>query len=274
MAEYYYLISSLPKLQPNLSELRGIDVMDLFDLIERNLTKEDRVIYQCLIYQHDNRNLLHQIFNEYHHLEVPEYKQPSVISETIMKNYRRNYSFLPDYMIQFLLDNAGVFGSYTPADIELKLRNYFFDFISREQSEFLVTYYEWQYRLEQTLAEFSQKHFDFLPNSEILDSNYPVPITVKTAVLDREKLLSELKPLIDSGKYAGVEKLIDTYYWEFGEYWTDTFSSNAVFSYTIKLLRTVRWQHAITDTELKKKRILSIVEHVKTGLDNFNLLKT
>ncbi len=248
--------------------------MDLLDLIERNLTDEDLAIYQCLIYPNDNRNLLHQIFHEYHQLEPPDYKWPAVIPEEMMRNYRRNYSFLPDYMQQFLLDNSGVFGSFTLTDIELKLRGYFYDFINRQQSDFLTLFYEWQYRLEQTVAEFNQGQVDFLSGGESQDLDNLNPMTVQTVALDRKELLSELDPLVERGKYASIEKLIDTYYWEFGEYWTDTFSSNAVFSYTIRLLRMVRWQQATTDIDLNRKDFLTVVEKVKDGLNELNFLKS
>jgi len=274
MGSYYYLISSLPDIRPEASENKNVDVFELFELIRRNLSKQDLAIYECLLYQHDNRNLLHHIFHEYHHLRVPDYIRPSVIPESVLKNYRRNFSYLPGYMIEFLLDNAGVFGSYSMEDIELKLRSYFFEFVRQQQAEFLTLYYEWQYQLEHVLAEFNQQNFAFLNDINNNDLENLEPLPVRLVSFDHKKLTNDLKPFIENGQYAAVEKLIDTYYWEFGDYWADTFSSNAVFSYTIKLLRLVRWTHASTNTEEKREQFLSLLHQVKSGHEDLNFLQS
>lgn len=265
MASYYYLISSLPELQPDPAENRSTDIVELLDLIQRNLEPADRQIYQCLLYQQDNRNLLHEIFGEYHGLAIPAYSFPAVFAEKTIRNYRRNLPYLPEYMIEFLQDNAGLFSSFSMTDIESRLRASFFSFISKQGSEFLIRFYEWQYQLEKTLAEFHQRTFDFLNDGESLDLDHLEPLPAELEPIDGKQLKNDLAPLIAAGNLEAVERLVDQYYYDFADRQSEIFSAEAVFSYTIKLIRLARWQRATRQPEETRKQFLRVVEQVKAG---------
>jgi hypothetical protein len=243
---YYYLISALPKLKIN-AEDNSFDLDEVYDLIQRNLSEKDVKIYEAILYQNDNRNLLSIIFREYHQLEFDYIYYPSVVPFESLSNYRRSSSGLPDYMTFFLQDNAGIFSSSSLTDIELKLRRYFLEYVISLNSDFLLQYYKWQYHFEETVSAINQQRVDFLNPRGSHDTDFLNATSANLIKVDKNKLSAELLPLKDEYKLSEIEKMVDRFYWEFTESWSSGFSSNAVFSYVVKLLRLTRWTDISTD---------------------------
>ena len=260
---YYYLISSLPRIEVDYDSNVSLNFIELYDLIERNLTTEDRKTYHALLYQNDNRNLLNLIFHEYHDLEYKYVYEPTVIPYKTLQGYRRNLSGLPDYMIFFLQDNAGIFSSYSLTDIELKLRKYFMEYVRSLNSDFLIQYYEWQYRLEEILSDINRRKHTFLNPRGIHDIDY-LGDSPTIHQVDKKQLTGDLTPLIEEEDYTAIEKVVDQYYWDFADSWTDIFSSNAVFSYVVKLLRLSRWSGIPTDPDEVEDQFLQLLYEFKT----------
>ena len=259
---YYYLIASLPELDIENEGNNALDINEIIDMIHRNLTDEDLVIFQALLYQNDNRNLLNVIFKEYHDLAVRHHNSPSVFPRDIIEGYRRNIPLLPDYMIDFLQDNAGIFSTFSLADIELKLRSYFMNFIEKLDSEFLLQYYQWQYDLEKIVAEMNERKYDFL-NAPKYDATYSDMVPVMVHSLDKKQVYSDLQPLMNTHQYIEMERKIDAYYWAFADSWFDVFTVNAALSYTVKLLRTAMWSSVPKEEEAIKEAFFPLLNDLK-----------
>ncbi|MDX1628752.1 MAG: DUF2764 family protein [Fulvivirga sp.] len=241
-----------------------LHIGEITDLIERNLTPEDLKIYRCLLFQNDNRNLLHLIFHEYHGLSYERLHYPAIIPIKTLKSYKRKATDLPDYMVEFLQDNAGVFSTYSPKDIELKLRAYFLDFVRKQQSKFLQHYYEWQYQLESVLAEINQRNYTFLKEEENDDLDYLGMVPPGLSLIDKSLIIGDLTPLIEAQNYSDIEQKTDEYYWDFADHWRTPFSAEAVFAYTIRLLRIARWSTIPSDSDKSQAQFESIINSLKS----------
>lgn len=260
--QYYYLISSLPVVNINPDD-NSLDLNELYDLIQRNLSEKDLLIYQAILYQNDNRNLLSLIFREYQHIEFDYIYKPSVIPFKSLLSYRRNLSVLPDYMILFLQDNAGIFSSISLTDIELKLRKYFMEYIRTLNSEFLLQYYEWQYHLEETISTINQQKFNFLNPRGSHDTDFLSTCSMKFHQVDKNEISAELSPLMEELRFSDIERTVDRFYWEFAESWSDVFSENRVFSYVVKLLRLSRWSDISKDPGEVMGEFKRLLEKIK-----------
>lgn len=264
MGEYYYLIASLPELNKDLKSTKSIDINAIKDLIERNLSVPDLKIFNALLFQNDNRNLLQIIFHKYYDINYSRFLFPSSIPVKTLQSFRRNHSFLPDYMIDFLQNESGGFGTTSPKAIELALRKYFLEYVQQLNSDFLLFYYEWQYRLQKIVSELNFRNYKYLEPHENhdLDSLGAIPTSINS--IDKNRVVAEIAPLIEQNIYAEIEKKIDSYYWEFSENWTIPFSSEAVFAYTVKLLRASRWTNISSDPDDVERQFVSIIESLKS----------
>jgi len=262
---YYYLIASLPDLTLDHDQTKHLKFGEILDLIERNLSDEDIGIYRCLLYQNDNRNLLHLIFHEYHDFSFTRFQYPADISLKILKAYRSDKSELPEYMVDFLNDQSGSFTSFSHVEIELLLRKYFLEYISRQNSKFLQSYFEWQFVLEKTLAQLNQSKYSFLKPTDNRDANHLDQKGNGYSFMDTKELINEILPLIEQREYASIEKKVDRYYWEFADRWTDRFSSEAVFAYTVKLLRLAFWRPIPSKPQAVEQHFNTLIEDIHSN---------
>jgi hypothetical protein len=236
---YYYLISSLPTIPRDYQVNGSIDLPEIFDMIERNLTEEDREYYYAMLYQNDNRNLLNLIFAEYHDFRGEYFYQPSVLTIEELRAYRRNRSALPGYMIDFLVDNSGVFGSYSLTDIEVKFRRYFIEYLDQLNCDFVKRYYQWQQKLKSIVAEVNQSSYTAMNRADVL--LYDFGVSRNPYSTDYKQLKNELKDLIQSQDYVALERKIDRLYWDFAASHSGIFTIEAVLAYVALLLRLSRW---------------------------------
>mgnify|MGYP006270512517 FL=1 len=251
---YYYLISSLPVIPEDFNAGISESIEDLFDLIERNLTQKDKEYFRALLYQNDNRNFLNLIFSEYHDFNSYFFRTPSVLSEDDLRSYRRNKSVLPGYMIDFLLDNSGVLGSYSLTDIEMKFRRYFVEYIDNLQSDFIKGYYEWQQHLKSTIAEVNQNKYPALPMADMMQFDFGGARSTYSPI-DKE-LKKEFREMIESHNYIGLEQKVDSLYWDFANEQSEIFNTDAVLAYVIVLLRLSRWEQVTESTDEDFNRLV------------------
>ena len=259
---YYYLKASLPEIQLG-AEPGLFDFKSVFSLIETNLKPEDRKVYEAIILQNDNRNFLNILFNEYFELEYENEHRPSYLHIEWLEDYRRHMGELPDYMLAFLKEHSGFFSTYTLTEIELRLRAYFMDYIKSLDSMFLLYYYDWQYQLKELLSEINVGQFPFLKPRGIYDVDYLRPVKAINIQLDKQKIQTDLLPLLTVEDYTGLERQIDEYYWEFAESWPDDFSAYSIWAYVVKLLRIARWAMLFDGEHQDKAAFESLLQGLK-----------
>ena len=261
--KYYYLISSLPELEIDNSSLSQEQLFETIEVISRNLTPEDQVVLNCLLQPNDNRNLLYILFREYHDFEIRSFSGPVSIPIEVLENYRREYSSLPDYMINYLNDLSGTFSSLSLREMEYKLGEYFHEYLLNTNSIFLHTFYAWQFKLRKTVSEINLKSYPFLhTRNEEEEFGYPGTKILHT-LTDQSEITNQLVPLVEANDLEAIENKINGYYWEFANSWQEPFSAEQVFAYVVKLIRLYRWKGFSSKGELAKAKFEELIMKLK-----------
>ncbi|WP_420318971.1 DUF2764 family protein [Ekhidna sp.] len=261
--KYFYLISSLPEIRIEDRSLTQEYLDELIALIGRNLDEEDRPVYQALLASGDNQNLLYVLFREYHDFEIARFKRPYAIAPEILENYRHNYAFLPDYMINYLNDFSGSFASLSLREMEQNLDDYFHEHVIKLNIPFLSTYYDWRIRLKGIIADLNARSYGFLKKqNEATEKAFPHSRTLH-GVTDFEDVANQMLPLIESNDLETIEAKVNTFYWEFASCWQEPFSSDQVFANLIKIIRMHRWKGFVSRGVGAKEKFEMLIHDLK-----------
>ncbi len=266
---YYYLISSLPNLSPDM-DIQRIDFEKTFELIQRNLTREDGQFFRYLLYPNDIRNLLSILFYEYHHLSLLSAKRISVFSEEEMKDYRFFKSNFPEFLNDFFVENEARFPTMTMREMEDALMLKFYEEVEALDCIFITEYFSFQKELKDIIAAFNFGAFQFLSSPTIKDSERLIgqigPGSSPTTTLAKDyPYLDELMLVLSGDEPEKIEQYIDRVLWDFLEEKNkDFFSKEAVFNYTIKLLMKHRW--SLFDRRKGSSRFLKIQKEIKNNI--------
>ncbi len=260
---YYYLLPSLPELDAEDCSLSRDQFDDIIALISRNLVNEDLVVMNCLFHKHDNHNLLYVLFNEYHDFEISAFNRPMSVPVQVLKNYRRAFSSLPNYMMNYLNDFSGTFSSMTMREMEQRLELYFNDYLNGLNHIFLKTFFSWNFQLTQALAEANLKSFHSVKSKN--DSSEPFfsgKLTLHGVTAPTE-IVTHMQPLMESMDLYAIERMVNKYYWQFADSWREPFSAEQVFAYLLKVIRWYWWKGLNTDAEIAKTYFEQMVDEIK-----------
>ena len=237
---YYYLISSLPDISLQ-TEANEIDFNETFDSIKRNLSKADRQLLRYLIYPNDIKNLISTIAHNYHDVPLAPFKTPAIFNQEEIKKFkliRRNF---PDFINGFLADNEDRLNHMSLRNIENALLDRFYSKVISLQSRFLTNYYQFVRALKALIAAFNYNSYSFLSQPYIPDADRLIlqvgPDRAPSALVIKDyPYLEELIVVLSKQQPEETEHFIDTVIWNYlDETINDTFSSEAVFAYAIKL---------------------------------------
>lgn len=261
--KYYYLISSLPQLDVEDSSLSTGQLDEVIALITRNLTDDDLTVMKCLLHQNDNQNLLYVLFHEYHDFEIRAYNKPSSVPIEVLENYRREYSSLPDYMMNYLNDLSGAFSSLTLREMEQTLNRYFQDHLQKIDNLFLNTFFSWEDQLNQAIANANHKSFRFLTTKNEADA----PLFRETLALhglgEPSELTAQLQPMMETTDLDAIERRVNQYYWQFADSWQEPFSSAQVLAYMVKVIRLYQRKGFTARGDASKSSFERMVEESK-----------
>lgn len=238
--KYYYLISSLPDLDPDIS-LKSIDFEEVFDAIDRNLEPEDQKHFHYLLYPHDNRNLLNHLFLEYKDLPFSKFMEPSVLSADAIASYKRARSTFPDYLVTFLQETEPQFANLSMSAMEQRLQSLYSEQLSKEASPFIQQYFSFKQALSAIVAAFNEAQFDFLSPSEFSEKDPLLEALTKGHAVSSKMLKSypyaeQLKEIIGLQDPVVLERFILKIEWEYLETVPNDFEIEQVLAYGSKLL--------------------------------------
>ncbi len=249
---YYYLISGLPDLSPDM-DAGQIDYEKTFELIRRNLTPDDNKVLDYLIYPHDIRNFLSVLFEEYHDLEKPDFVRPSVLSEDKLSSYKLSKKNFPDFISDFLMENEDRFQAMSMRQMEDGLMANFYEEALGISNDFTNEYYSFYQKLKATIAAFNFNAHDFLSRPSDSDTDRLIgqigPSRTPTSSVMRDyPYLEALIEKMSGDEPKGMEKYIDRILWDFlEEIEKGFFDAEEVFAYTVKLLMKQRWDKLDTE---------------------------
>lgn len=243
---YYYLIAGLPNISPEMDASK-VDFDEIFDLIYRNLSKEDNKLLRYLIYPNDIHNLLAVLSQKY--LDWPEgqFKKPALFNREEIKGYKLNKGNFPDFINDFLAENEDRFAGMSMREMEDGLLDRFYNEVFGLENNFLTSYYSFHRGLKALIAAFHFNTYDFLSQPKIQDADRLLlqigPDRSPAALVTKDHpYLDELIKVLSEDQPEKTECFIDKVQWDFLEEISErTFSPSDVFAYTVKLQILQRW---------------------------------
>ena len=243
---YYYLIASLPALSPKM-DTSSFEFDQLYDVIQRNLTKEDQHYLRYLIYPNDLHNLLTILSKEYHDQSLKNFQEPAVHSYEELKSYKKNRRHFPDFMNDFLAENDDRLANMSIREMEDAMLNRFYDEVFELKNDLIKSYYRFLIELRSLIGAFNYNSYDFLSKPNInqpdrLLSQLGPGKSPSASLLKDHPFLEDLISVLSKDDPEEKERFVDKLKWEFlDEMNNEPFTTEAVFVYYIKLQILQRW---------------------------------
>lgn len=247
--QYYYLISSLPRLRsPELQAESDIESLQL--LIRENLDSSDENLFLYLLFRNDNKNLL-QIMRRMDGIQNGSgnrFLQPAAFNHQQLEEGLQDIFDLPDYMQSFITDYHQ---KLLPSNQRLReniLKNLYYEEALQLRDPFLVRYFTFKRDLKNILSALNARRFHY-PLEEVLIGDYALTEHLHRSIesdfgLGKEyPFVSEILETMDSGELGKLEQCIDRILWDFlnEQIAGDYFGSARVYAYFIKLSLGNRW---------------------------------
>ena len=261
--KYYYLIASLPSLSPKM-DASNLDFDELYDVIQRNLTQEDKHYLKYLTYPNDLDNLLTVLSEEYHDQSLKHFKKPGFYSFDELRSYKKNRRNFPDFINDFLADNDDRLANMSQREMEDAMRNRFYDEVFELKNDFLKSYFSFLKNLRSLIGAYNYNSFDFLSKPNInqkdrLLSQVGPGRSPSASLLRDHPFLEDLVSVLSRDEPMEKEQFIDQLQWDFlDEMNREQFNREAVYVYYIKLQILQRW--LIIDTETEKEEFEALLE--------------
>ena len=261
---YYYLISSLPELSPQMDTSK-LDFTELFDSINRNLSKQDIHLFKYLIYPNDLYNLLNVLSEKHQNMSAVDFKTPSVFEAEEVESYKKNKANFSDFINDFLSQNEDRLSVMSRREMEDAMQERFYEEVFELNNAFLTRYYKFNRTLKSIIAAYNFNTYDFLSTPKIQDVDRLIlqlgPGKSPSASLLKDyEFLEKLIAVLSEDQPEQSERLIDQVIWDFlDDSSAEPFSSEYVFAYTIKLQLLKRWQKIEQDSKSYKELLSNII---------------
>lgn len=273
---YYYLITSLPELSID-DPSSQIDVEEILDFINRNLSDEDQATGRYLIYPNDNYNLVNQIFEKFHNIPATEFRTPSIFDQEEIQQFIRKEYKVPEYMNNFMDFHRGKLDLLRPSRIEEYLWTDFYKEVATLDNRFIIDYYEYDRTLRHLAFIHNSNLFEESPISEFVSDpiNRQLGLSRPESVLVQTyPFVSDLYSALDSKNPMIIEKTMDRIRWDFidgYEIWS-SFSNTQVFGWMLKLVHHARWSALTEDKGKLRSKELTEGAIMASGISEINKL--
>jgi hypothetical protein len=273
MTDYYYLISSLPKI--GLGEKHDkLDFYSVYNTILENVTASDKKLLQYLIYPNDNKNLIAAITHRYKKPIVFHYfHQPSVFSKDVIYDFTNQFDQLPHYMQEFFEDCKEDFAVVPVLELEKVLLGRFYQEVFATGDEFLEKYYSFQLNLRNIAIALNSRLYGFYPQDEIIGESPINRQLIKSTASDFNlgnefPFIENLSEALNSKDPNYISHQYDTILWNHIDEIVSFsfFNTHKLMGYVAHLLIIKRWMDL--NKEEGRKRL---DELTNKAMENFEL---
>ena len=251
MAQYYYLISSLPELDTEQTKL-PFQLADFKHELENNLYPEDYQLANYIFLAYDNQNLINLLQGK-----DASFEEKGLFSREYLEEELKTQEIAPfeaphtfeEYIRSFVVSYKNDFSLYQGMRWEDQLTNYYYDFVRRTSgNEFLCNWFDFNMNLTNMVSGFNARnHSIALENVLVGDNDVTTAITATKArdfgVSQEYEYINTLVNAYDNENLYNREKQIDVLRWKRLEHLTDLnfFSVEAVLVYLLKMQILDRW---------------------------------
>ncbi len=270
MANYYYLIASLPEI--NLSDTKpGYDMDELVEQLHESLTKGDaRLMEHYFFLQRDCRNLVTLLKNPQAEVELTgnytmeQYIDLMTSAREMNFNVHRYPAFMSEFARQWAF-NKDIKGYYPEDEILYQFYNYA---ITTCRNTFVSRWYQLNMDINNVLtALLARKQGwnvgDLVKGEGDVQEQIRENSTkdfVSSIEVDNAE---ELRQIVEQTDPVQKERMIDAFKWKWldDQTFLEPFDIDSVFAYMCKLEMQYRW--ARLDVEKGKKHFQTIIDNLR-----------
>ena len=166
MADYYYLIASLPEL--SLNEPPSQDRLEeALQLIQRQLSPPDQEAFRWFLYRNDVYNLIEFWQDQQNELPPRPLRYPHSVPVDDFPRLSREAELLPAFLQPFMEANANEAPHWPATVIENRLHGYFFEALDQAPHPFLRAYFSFEDELRAIIATYHQAEYDFIDSEPL-----------------------------------------------------------------------------------------------------------
>lgn len=271
MYQYYYLSSSLIDLILD-SKIKFLSSNQLLELCKEEMSKKDFEYLRYLYIFNDIKNIINvkDILND-----EKKYLYPAYYSfEEFKENLKDVDSFLP-FISEFLFNKKNEKRIY-PNLLEIdELTTLFYNYVEEINNNFIKSYYNFELLLKNLITAISCRGKKLPYNNTIIPAGAYYEIILKSNSSDfglgkEFKFIEKLLESFENQDLIKRELLIEEIRWDYLDQYIgkDFFSTNFIFSYSIKLKSVERWFELKPDIGLE---ILNkLIEQIKSKISFSN----
>jgi hypothetical protein len=273
--KYYYLIASLPNLNPDKPP-RNLDFKKWHNFILRNLAESDRHILELLTVPERVKKLV-QILHE-------KRKEPQVYPLVIevpdlpveFKKTNDLITLLPPFLSDWLTENDYWLEEKPISDLERQLFSLFYHEISNSDNDFIKSYFRFLQDLKNIIAAINARTYDLPIKNQLIgesdiNSSLTRSQTPDFGLGEQYPFIEQLQQYIDKSSLYDLEKYVNRLKWNRLEELTslDFFENSNVFAYYLQL--KISWRWLLLDQQEAEK---GQIEHLLSDAMNKWSIKT
>ena len=281
MSKYYYLISGLPTIALDDSKLT-YSVEEFRTEIEDMLCSKDRKLLNLFYLKYDNMNLLSQVTKpdskpnprgRVTFDEINDIYRALKDEEKVPKNEK-----VPCYFVEFLKLKLAEEAKDTKSETEFiswedRLAALYYEYAMKCGNKFVADWFELNLNINNVLTAITCRKYDF-DRSEYIVGHNEIAECLRTSnardfgLTDAVEYLPELQRIAEETDLFVRERKIDLLKWNWLEDKTffNTFDTESVFAYLLKLEMIERW--VSLDKVKGEKAFRELVGSMKTGSEN------
>ena len=272
MANYYYLIASLPDINLDDIDIK-FDIDDILQSIEANLSSEDLAFYHELLYINDIKNLVKAIATAHHHPVPHQYFAAlSSIGEDIIVNYKKDTDGLPKFISDILEEKEERFDDLSISKIENMFLQSYFEKLQVSDCIFIKKFAKFNISLLNIITALNCRKQDLKIEDSILDDEETSKNLIKNTgkdfgLSDQFEYINQLEEYIDSGSVWELESYVDKLRWRFCEEVTSPlfFQVDNILAYIVKL--SIIRRRTTQDIEKARERLQMLTNQALETLE-------
>ena len=281
MSKYYYLISGLPTIALDDSKLT-YSVEEFRTEVEEMLSCKDRKLLNLFYLKYDNKNLLTQVTmpdskpdprGRVTYDEIDAVYTALKEEEKVPKN-----EHVPSYFVDFLKMKLADDAKDNKNEAEFiswedRLAALYYEYAMKCGNKFVADWFELNLNINNVLTAITCRKYDF-DKSEYIVGHNEIAECLRTSnardfgLSDAVDYLPELQRIAEESDLYARERKIDLLKWNWLEDKTffNTFDTESVFAYLLKLEMIERW--VSLDKEKGEKAFRELVGSMKTGSES------
>ncbi len=266
---YYCLVAGLQDIELDTQKLL-FKHEDLKEYLRHEIHSDDFALVEKLYLPYDNSNLLNILLKD----DKP-FNEKGNFSLEIMEEQIKEPSFLPRYMVRFILAFKEKEPLYPELSPENELLTFFYDEMLGDDNQFIRWWYELIMNIRNILAGLNCKKYSLNPEHHIIGKNEVAQSIRKSHAKDLGlgNKLDYSEDILGIGRMDDLQErelAIDKFKWSYLDEFTffEYFTIERVMAFVLKTYMVERWLSL--DKEQGREMFKKLIEELQKSYGNID----